>query len=171
MTRYLLDTNIISNVVKPQPSALLVDWMARQLNEDLFVASLTIAEIRRGILELPSCRKRDGLEAWFTGEEGPRALFAGRMLSFDDRAGLIWARLMAEGKAQGRPRSALNMILAAVAEANDCVVVTDNERDFKGLAIFNPLRHGVREDNWSFAETHSMDHSVRSGSRPSGRLR
>ena len=147
MTRYLLDTNIISNVVKPQPSALLVDWMARQMNEDLFVASLTIAEILRGILELPSGRKRDGLEAWFTGEEGPQALFAGRILSFDDRAGLIWARLMAEGKAQGQPRSALDMIIAAVAEANDCVVVTDNERDFKGLAIFNPLRLGVREDN------------------------
>ena len=48
---------------------------------------------------------------------------------------------MAEGKAEGRPRSALDMILAAVAEANDCVMVTGNERDFRGLQIFNPLRH------------------------------
>ena len=54
MTRYLLDTNIISNAVKPQPSASLIDWMACQRDEDLFIASLTIAEIRRGILELPS---------------------------------------------------------------------------------------------------------------------
>ena len=140
MTRYLLDTNIISNAVKLQPSALLVDWMARQPNEDLFVASLTVAEIRRGILELPGGRKRDGLEAWFTGREGPQALFAGRILPFDDRAGLIWARLMAKGKAQGQPRSALDMIVAAVAEANDCMIVTDNERDFRGLRIINPLR-------------------------------
>jgi len=115
--------------------------MAAQMNEDLFVASLTIAEIRRGILELPGGRKKDRLEAWFAGEEGPQALFAGRILSFDDRAGLIWAHLMAEGKAQGRPRSALDMILAAVAEANDCMVVTDNERDFRGLQFTNPLRH------------------------------
>ena len=141
MTRYLLDTNIISNTVKPRPCSLLIDWMAAQRDEGLYVASLTIAEIRRGILELPGGRKRDGLEAWFAGEEGPQALFAGRILSFDDRAGLIWARLMAEGKAQGRPRSALDMILAAVAEANDCVMVTDNERDFRGLPMFNPLRH------------------------------
>ena len=140
MTRYLLDTNIISNAVKPQPSTRLVDWMASQRDEDLFVASLTIAEIRRGILELPSGRKRDALEAWFAGKEGPQALFVGRILSFDDRAGLIWARLMAEGKAEGRPRSALDMIVAAVAEVNDCVVVTDNERDFRGLQIVNPLR-------------------------------
>ena len=141
MTRYLLDTNIISNAVKPQPSALLFDWIAAQLDENLFVASLTIAEVRRGILELPSGRKRDGLEAWFTGEQGPQALFAGRILSFDDTAGLIWARLMAEGRVQGRPRNALDMIVAAVAEANDCVLVTGNEKDFRGLPIFNPLRH------------------------------
>ena len=140
MTRYLLDTNIISNAVKPQPSALLLDWMAGQQDEDLFVASLTIAEILRGILELPDGRRRDALEAWFRGEEGPQALFAGRILSFDDKAGLTWARLMAEGKAEGRPRSALDMIVAAVAEVNDCVVVTDNERDFRGLQIVNPLR-------------------------------
>ncbi len=114
--------------------------MAYQKNENLFIASLTLAEIRRGILELPSGRKRDSLAAWFTGKEGPQALFAGRILSFDDRAGLIWARLMTEGKAQGRPRSAIDMILAAVAEANDCMIVTDNERDFSGLQIVNPLR-------------------------------
>lgn len=140
MTRYLLDTNIISNAVKPRPSARLVDWMAAQPDEDLFVASLTVAEIRRGILELPGGKKNDGLEAWFAGGEGPQALFAGRILPFDDRAGLVWARLMAEGKAQGRPRSALDMIIAAVAEANGCMIVTDNERDFSGLRIVNPLR-------------------------------
>ena len=140
MTRYLLDTNIICNVVNPQPSASLTDWMARQRDDDLFVASLTIAEIRRGILELPGGRRREALEAWFTGSDGPQSLFAGRMLSFDDRAGLIWARLMAEGGAAGRPRSALDMVLAAVAEAHDCMMVTDNERDFRGLQFFNPMR-------------------------------
>ncbi len=140
MTRYLLDTNIISNVVKPRPSAPLLDWMAAQQDDDLYITSLTIAEIWRGILESPDGRKRDALETWFAGDEGPQSLFAGRILLFDARAGLIWARLMAEGKSAGRPRSALDMILAAVALANDCVVVTDNEKDFKGLQFLNPLR-------------------------------
>ena len=142
MTRYLLDTNIISNVVKPQPSESLLAWWAERRDEDLFIASLTVAEIRRGILEKPRGKKRDALDAWFTGPEGPQALFAGRVLSFDDKAGLIWARLMADGKATGRPRSALDMIIAAVAGANDCVVVTDNEKDFDGLQFVNPLRSG-----------------------------
>ncbi|TXL76395.1 type II toxin-antitoxin system VapC family toxin [Vineibacter terrae] len=121
MTRYLLDTNIISNVVKPNPSELLLTWLAAQRDEDLFIASLTVAEIRRGILEKSRGKKRDALDAWFAGPEGPQALFAGRIFPFDDKAGLIWALLMAEGKSIGRPRSGLDMIIAAVAGANDCV--------------------------------------------------
>jgi predicted nucleic acid-binding protein len=138
--RYLLDTNIISNITKPIPSESLVAWMSRQVDEDLFVASLTVAEICRGVLEKPAGTRRNQLEAWFGGSEGPQALFAGRVLPFDEAAALIWARLMADGKARGRQRSALDTIIAAVAEANGCVVVTDNEKDFDGIEIVNPLR-------------------------------
>jgi predicted nucleic acid-binding protein len=140
VTRYLLDTNIISNAVKPQPSQSLLAWMAAQRDEDLFIASLTLAEIHRGILEKPRDRKRAELDAWFSGPEGPQALFAGRILPFDDKAGLVWARLMVEGKVDGRPRSALDMIIAAVAAAHECMIVTDNEKDFAGLQIVNPMR-------------------------------
>jgi len=53
---------------------------------------------------------------------------------------LVWARLMADGKMKGRPRSSLDTIVAAIAMANDCLVVTDNEKDFEGIEIFNPIR-------------------------------
>jgi len=139
VSRCLLDTNIISNVTKPVPSEALVAWMSRQADADLFISSLTVAEIRRGILEKPAGKKRKELERWFSGPEGPQGLFAGRVLPFDEKAGLIWARLMADVTAKGRPRSPLDMIIAAVAEANNCVVVTENERDFAGLKIVNPL--------------------------------
>ncbi|OYX73991.1 MAG: VapC toxin family PIN domain ribonuclease [Caulobacter sp. 32-67-35] len=140
MSRYLLDTNIISNITKPVPSESLLGWMAEQIDEDLFISALTVAEIRRGVLEKPRGRKRDQLEAWFSGPEGPSTLFAGRVLSFDEKAALIWGRLMAEGTAAGRPRSALDTIIAAIAEAHDCTVVTDNESHFAGIPILNPLR-------------------------------
>lgn len=140
MTRYLLDTNIVSDPTRPAPSASLRDWMAAQEEESLFIASLTVAEIQRGILQLSEGRKRDQLAAWFSGPEGPQALFAGRVLAFDEHAALVWGRLMAEGKAVGRPRSGLDMIVAAVAEANDCLVITGNERDFVGVPFMNPLR-------------------------------
>lgn len=138
--RYLLDTHIISNILRPVPSDSLVAWMVEQHDEDLFIAAMTVAEIRRGILEKPAGKRRDQLEAWFAGPEGPQALFAGRVLPFDEKAGLAWARLMAEGTAAGRPRSALDMIIAAIAVANDCQVVTDNERDFAAVPTINPLR-------------------------------
>ena len=108
--RYLLDTNIISNILKQQPSG----------------------------------KRRDQLEAWFAGPEGPQALFAGRVFSFDEKAALVWARLMADGKAKGKPRSALDTIIASVAESNECVVVTDNEKDFADIQVINPLRNEVR---------------------------
>ncbi|TLY59051.1 MAG: type II toxin-antitoxin system VapC family toxin [Gammaproteobacteria bacterium] len=111
MTRYLLDTNIISNVTKPTPSEQLVSWMDRQSDETLFISSLTVAEIRRGVLEKP--------------------------------AGKNWARLMAEGTVRGQPRSALDMIIASIAEANDCIVVTDNEQHCAGLRVINPLRNAT----------------------------
>jgi len=142
VSRYLLDTSIISNVTKTAPSESLLAWMAEQVDEDLFIASLTIAEIRRGVLEKPAGRKRDQLEAWFAGPEGPSALFAGRVLPLDEKAGLIWARLMSEGTAAGGPRSALDTIIAAVAESNECTIVTDNEKHFAGIDTINPLRSG-----------------------------
>jgi predicted nucleic acid-binding protein len=138
--RYLLDTNIISNVTKPEPSELLVAWLAERADPDLFIASLTVAEIRRGVPEKRTGKRRNQLEAWFSGPEGPQALFSGRVLPFDEKAAPVWARLMADGKRRGRPRSALDTIIAAVAEANDCIVVTTNERDFSGVTVINPMR-------------------------------
>ena len=138
--RYLLDTNIISNVTKPAPSEALLAWMAEQDDLDLYISSLTVAEIRRGVLEKPAGKRRKDLEAWFSGPEGPQALFAGRVIAFDERAALVWAILMAGGKARGRPRSALDTMIAAIAVANACVVVTDNEKDFDGIETVNPMR-------------------------------
>lgn len=142
MRRYLLDTNVISNATKPTPSESLLRWLANQLDEDLHISSLTIAEIQRGILDKPQGKKRDQLDAWFSGPEGPQALFKGRVLPFDERAALVWARLMSEGKAQGKPRSDFDMIVAAIAEVNECLLVTDNEKHFPGIPVLNPLRTG-----------------------------
>ena len=96
--------------------------------------------LKSDVLEKSAGKKRDQLETWFWGSEGPQALFAGRILAFDEKAALHWADLIAEGTAKGRPRSVLDMIIAAIALANDCVVVTANEKDFAELPILNPMR-------------------------------
>ena len=140
MSHYLLDTNILSNPTKPVPSLPLAAWLVEQADNELFIASLSVAEIWRGVQEKPVGKRRAELERWFAGPNGPQAVFAGRVLPFDTRAALIWGRLMAEGKKAGRPRSPVDMILAAVAEANDCILVTDNEKHFAGLKFINPMR-------------------------------
>lgn len=140
MSRFLLDTNIISNITKPAPSESLARWMLEQADDDLFIASMTVAEIWFGILRKPVGRKRRELEKWFAGPYGPQALFAGRVLAFDEAAGLIWARLMSEGERLGKPRDPLDMVIASIAESNDCAIVTENERHFAGLRVINPMR-------------------------------
>jgi predicted nucleic acid-binding protein len=141
VTRYLLDTNIVSEALKPQPAASLAKWLESQNDLNLFIATLTIAEIWRGILTTPTARRRRQLETWFAGPLGPRAAFRDRILSFDERSAIEWGRIIAEGRLIGRPRSPIDMIIAATAAANDCVVVTGNDRHFQGVVDFlNPLR-------------------------------
>ncbi len=140
MSRYLIDTNIFGNLLLPKPSPELLDWMSVQTDESLFTTSITIAEIRRGILILPEGRKRFDLEAWFSGKDGPPMLFDGRILPFDSKAAFIWAEMMAEGRASGRNRSAIDTMIAAIATLHSCVVVTDNTKDFYDIETINPIR-------------------------------
>lgn len=114
--------------------------MAAQFDDELFISSWTVAEICRGILGLPESRKRQNLTDWFSGPKGVLAAFSGRIFDFDVAAAQVWARLMVEGKQAGRTRSVSDIVIAAIAEANGCVVVTDNERDFVGIEICNPMR-------------------------------
>ena len=138
---YLLDTNVLSEATKPAPSEAVARWIGAQSRDDLFISAFSLAEIERGIMARAQGQKRRALEQWFHGRDGPPALFAGRTLSFDERAAREWARLMSEGTALGRPRSALDMIVAATAAANGCVVATLNERDFRDtVAVINPAR-------------------------------
>lgn len=140
MSRYLLDTNILSNPVKPLPSASLTAWLGDQPDEDLYTCSLNLGELWSGILALPAGKKRLALQEWFDGPRGPLAFFRGRILPFDETAALAWGRIMSDGIRAGKPRSPTDMVVAAVAEANGCVLVTDNEKHFAGLKFINPMR-------------------------------
>jgi predicted nucleic acid-binding protein len=145
VTRYLLDTNIISEASKPRSLTAIANWVRRQADDDLFIAALSAAEIWRGVLEVAPPRRRRDLETWFASAEGPPALFSGRLPSFDARTAMEWGHLMAAGTAAGRPRSPLDMVIAATAVANGCIVVTANERHFQGADDFlNPMHAASR---------------------------
>jgi hypothetical protein len=77
----LIDTNIVGNITKPVPSESLLRWMGDQPDDTRFIASLTIAEITRGILELPKGKRCQHFESRLAGPEGPTTLFAGRRIA------------------------------------------------------------------------------------------
>jgi hypothetical protein len=140
VSRYLLDTNVLNHVIKPTSSASLAAWLDEQADEDLYICSMNLAQIWNGILELAAGEKRSGMEGWFSGPRGPRVIFGNRVLSFDEKAALIWARLVSEREKAGLPCAPIDMIYAAIAEANDCTLVTDDEDRFTGLNVINPMK-------------------------------
>jgi hypothetical protein len=142
VTRFLLDTNIVSDAVKPSPSVALARWFADHPPASLFISAMTLAELEFGIERLVPGGRRSALERWFSGPDGPPAAFAGRILHVDERVASAWATLMAAGELRGQPRSPIDTIIAATAVVADCIVVTDNTRDFPDVETINPLRDG-----------------------------
>ena len=140
MPRYLLDTNILNQVIKLAPSSALAAWLDAQADEDLFICSMNLAEIWNDILQLAAGQRRADQEGWLLGERGRRIIFSGRVLSFDEKAGAVWARLIAERGQACLSCTPVDMIYAAIAEANGCILVTDNEERFTGLNVLNPIK-------------------------------
>jgi toxin FitB len=140
VTRYLLDTGILNHILAPAAPESLAAWLDQQPDENLYICSMNLAEIWNGILELAAGEKRSEREGWFTGPKGPGVIFGNRVLYFDDKAAMVWARLVAEREQAGLPCAPIDMIYAAIAEANGCTLVTDHEERFAGLNVFNPIR-------------------------------
>lgn len=140
MVGFLLDTNVVSELVRPTPEARVVDWVAAQSAPDLFIAAVSLGELVRGVSRMPSGRRRARLARWV--EVDLAARFAGRVLPFDRDAAVIWGNLMGTGDRAGRPPAAIDAQLAAIALQNDLVLATRNTADFALLEIrtFDPWR-------------------------------
>jgi predicted nucleic acid-binding protein len=140
VTRYLLDSSILRSILDAHPSAPLAAWLDAQPDESLYISSMNLAEIWNGVLALASAQQRQEKESWFAGPRGPRVVFGNRVLTFDEKAAAIWSRLVAEREAAGLPCAPVDMMYAAIAEANGCVLVTDDEERFTGLNVINPMK-------------------------------
>jgi predicted nucleic acid-binding protein len=135
---FLLDTNIVSELIKPRPEIKLAKWIEATDEALLFLSVLTIGEIRKGIASHPDPRRRAKLEAWLVGDLQVR--FAGRVLRIDAAIAERWGRLAAEEEKAGRPIAVIDGLLAATAEHHDLTFVTRNTADLPatGLSLFNP---------------------------------
>jgi predicted nucleic acid-binding protein len=135
----VLDTNIISEMMKSAPAPNVAAWIDQQLITQLYVTTITIAEIRYGLCVLPKGSRRDSLKKAF--ERVIEAAFQGRVLSFDEPAAHFYGEIMGVRKELGRPLSIPDGQIASVARAQDAALATRNTRDFKdcGLELINPF--------------------------------
>jgi len=135
---FLLDTNIISELVKPKPEANVTEWVENTDESLLYLSVLTLGEIRRGIAALPRSRRRATLEAWL--DKDLRARFEGRILVIDHEVADRWGLLTAAARNCGIALPVIDGLLAATALEHNLTLVTRDTGQIPsmGVAVFNP---------------------------------
>jgi hypothetical protein len=138
----VLDTNVVSEPLRSQPSPEVLDWLDRQAPETLYLTTITVAELWSGIELLPSGRRRVQLQKLISTEILP--LFGNRVLSFDEQAAVAFARVAAKARAAGNRIDFAACALAGIALTRRFMVATRNTRDFKGAGVelINPWDSG-----------------------------
>jgi hypothetical protein len=129
----VLDTNVLSELMKPRPAESVLRWMAAQPATSLYTTSITQAEILHGIMLLPSGKRRSAFEA--AAEAMFKEDFAGRVLPFGSDAAHPYARIAAQRRRAGRPISHFDAQIAAIAHSTGASIATRNAPDFDGCGV------------------------------------
>lgn len=138
MVNYLLDTNVLSEATRAKPDACVAEWLSRRSSGSCYISVISTAEIRKGMLLLPRGKKRQELEAWFTGELLPA--FEERLLTLGEDEMSVWATLQADAEKAGHRLPAMDSLIAATARCHGLTLVTRNTDDFRhcGIPVLNP---------------------------------
>lgn len=136
--KYLLDTCLVSELVKKEPNPAVVSWLDGQDEQKLFLSVLNLGELQKGISKLPDGTKKEELQAWVALDLVER--FTGRILELDLETALCWGRLQGEAEQAGEKLPVMDSLIAATAAAHGLVVVTRNVRDIErcGVRVCNP---------------------------------
>lgn len=134
---FLMDTNAVSEWVKPQPNPGLMAWMEATDEDRVYLSVITLVELRYGIERLSASKKRNRLEDWLENELPLR--FEERILGIDSGIAHACGKMIARRESLGRPLEVMDALLAATAEVHRLTVVTRNDSDFEGVAqCWNP---------------------------------
>ena len=135
---YLLDTCVISEMVKANPNKKIIDWILSQNENYLFLSVLTLGEIQKGISKLSDSKKKKTLTIWLQTDLLER--FGGRIVSIDDQIALNWGSIQASAERDGIIIPSIDGLIAATAITRNMTVVTHNVPDMElsGALLFNP---------------------------------
>ncbi|MDA8118884.1 MAG: type II toxin-antitoxin system VapC family toxin [Gammaproteobacteria bacterium] len=141
----VLDTNVLSELLRITPDSMVVEWVAAQPLSGLYTTAITEAEMLYGAHLLAAGPRRRQLEHALAGLFGED--FFSRILAFDSAAARFYAEIAAKRKAQGRPITQADAQIAAIVASADARLVTRNVRDFEecGIQVINPWSIGVQE--------------------------
>ena len=136
----LLDTNVVSELIRPNPDPGVEAWLAEQVAANVFLSVISEAELRYGVAILPAGQRRDRLTAEIEGML--RQDFAGRILPFDSESARAYAVIAADRRAAGLPIHHADCQIAAIARSRGAEIITRNVGDFEGCGIdvINPWR-------------------------------
>ena len=135
---YLLDTCVISELIKKSPSLKVVQWVSQVEEANLFISVLTIGEIHKGIEKLPKSKKKDKQHKWVNGDFQER--FNKRIINFDLQTATVWGQIQAHSEQLGKALPAIDGQIAATGISYGLTVVTRNAADMEvsGVALLNP---------------------------------
>ena len=139
---FLLDTSVISELVKPAPDDHVIEWMKRAEESSLYLSVLTIGELEKGIARLPVSSRSTRLETWVRSDLADR--FRERLLAIDGTIAATWGKLAGEAETRGEPLPVIDGLIAATGLAHDLTIATRNVEDFYrwGARCFNPWMPG-----------------------------
>jgi tRNA(fMet)-specific endonuclease VapC len=137
---YLLDTNVISELISKEPDKKVVEWLDRLDPNTIYLSVITIGEIRKGIEKLPPSKRRDKVKEWLESDLLLR--FQGRILKITTEVMLIWGELTGRLENEGKRITAIESLIAAIVLEGNYHLVTRNEHDFQhtGVRIINPWK-------------------------------
>lgn len=129
----VLDTNIVSEPLKPNPDPEVLAWLDRQAPETLYLTTISLAELSAGVEVLPAGKRRAALQQAVGAQV--LSLFQSRVLGFDHEAALAFGRIAAKAQAAGNPIDFADCAIAAIATTHRFILATRNARDFKGTGV------------------------------------
>ncbi|MDL1973913.1 MAG: type II toxin-antitoxin system VapC family toxin [Deltaproteobacteria bacterium] len=138
--KFLLDTCVISEIIRQKPSGKVIKWIKKEDESNLFISVLTLGELHKGIEKLPASKRKEELHNWVENDLSER--FWNKIIDIDIQIAMMWGKIQGMTERIGRPMPAIDSLIAATGITYHLTVVTRNTSDMKesGVALLNPWK-------------------------------